>query len=72
MGFRFLRERPLPEAKVKLIHLEKIGLKSDKRAKTFFPDPLPAILDQLRLPVAGLIAKSDQLHVNLACACYIG
>jgi hypothetical protein len=38
----YLRACPLPEAKEKLIELEKIDPSSVKRAKTFFPIPTPA------------------------------
>ncbi len=38
----YLRACPLPEAKEKLIKLEKIDPNSVKRAKTFFPIPSPA------------------------------
>jgi hypothetical protein len=38
----YLRACPLPEAKEKLIQLEKIDPSSVKRAKTFFPIPTPA------------------------------
>ncbi len=38
----YLRACPLPEAKEKLIQLEKIDPNSVKRAKTFFPIPSPA------------------------------
>ena len=38
----YLRACPLPEAKEKIIKLEKIDPNSVKRAKTFFPIPSPA------------------------------
>lgn len=38
----YLRACPLPEAKEKLVELEKIDPKSVKRASTFFPIPQPA------------------------------
>ena len=37
----YLRACPLPEAKEKLVELEKIDPASVKRAKTFFPIPTP-------------------------------
>ncbi len=51
----YLRACPLPEAKEKLIKLEKIDPKSVQRAKTFFPIPSPAApkkadSSSLRLP----------------------
>jgi hypothetical protein len=38
----YMRACPLPEAKEKLIELEKIDPKAVKRASTFFPIPVPA------------------------------
>ena len=70
----YLRACPLPEAKDKLIKLEKIDPNSVKRAKTFFPIPSPAALKKedssSLLPLKGiekaLVNKENRKSIRVA------
>jgi hypothetical protein len=59
----YLRACPLPEAKERLVELEKIDPKAVKRASTFFPIPSPAAQPAKKgdKPTSSMILPADRL-----------